>query len=332
VKSVYPHFGIILCCWFFGTTQVHSQDVEKISSNYESFFIEGALYYNFPSGLFSGIIKPLPGFRGALGYEWQRLKFSLSSGYNKSSGADPLVVDTVFIPMTVRIGYMIPLKKNWGIEADLGMGLQYSKTLHYETLLDFLADRQEKSIEIKPFAEGRLFIYIRPLDFLKIYAGGGVDVIFEVKKPIPLPALEVGLSFKPLAIGPPKKRKPKVFIDDEEVIIPAIPWKETIYFEADSGTIILPQYQHLLEEAGKRLKENPQAYITLWGYAAPAGTTDGQITVSAARVWYCVEYLKKKYSIREERMYLKFFGAEEISTEMKKAVWDLRRRVDLIIE
>jgi hypothetical protein len=330
VKGVYPHFGIILCCWFFGAAQAHSQDVEKTSSNYESFFIEGALYYPFPLGLFSGIIKPLPGFRGALGYEWQRLRFSLSSGYNKYSGADPLVVNTVFIPMTVRIGYMIPLKKNWGIEPDLGVGLQYSKTLHYETLLGFLADRQEESIEIKPFAEGRVFFYIRPLDFLKIYAGGGVDMVFEMKKPIPLPALEAGLSFKPFAIGSPRKRKPKVVID-KEVIIPALPWKETLYFEADRGTKILPQYQHLLEEAGRRLKENPQAHITLWGYAAPAGTTEGQITVSAARVWYCVEYLKD-CGIAEERMHQKFFGAEEISSEMKKAVWDLRRRVDIIIE
>jgi hypothetical protein len=333
VKGVYLRFWIILCCWFFGTAQAHAQDVEKTPSKLEPFFIEvGALYYPFHFELFSGIMKPSFGFHGALGAEWQKLRLSLSFGYSKPSGADPLVEDIPYVySLTGRIGWMWLRKEYWGIETDLGLGGHLSKTIHYETWLDFLADRPEESRQNKLFGEIRfLTFYIRPVDFLKFYAGVGGDVIFELKPPIFLPVLEAGVSFKPFAIRPPKKREPKA-VDKEEVVIPVTPWRETIYFKADSGTEILQRSLHVLEEAGKRLKENPQAHITLRGYAAPKETIAGQDFISAARVWHCMKELKNK-KIVEDRMHPESFGANETSDEMKNAEDDKRRRVEIIIE
>lgn len=360
MRDVCPHSRIILCCWFFVAAQVYPQNVEKTPFSYESFFIEGALHYHFPSGLFSGIIKPLLGFRGTLGYEWQRLRFSFSSGYSRSEGTDPLVVDITFVPLTGRVGYMLPIRESWGVQADLGMGFQFSKTLHYETSLDYLAGRQDESTEIKPFAESRLYTYVHPLKFLKIYAGGGVDVIFETNKPVSLPIMEAGITFKPFAIPPLPKRRAKTSVQeiaeaDElevEIIIEEPEVEElrldedtlyeisrkrprqfeyAVYFEAESGTSILDYCWPLLQMVGQMMSEDPESYVTMRGYAAPFGTTDGQITVSAARVWFCVEYLKKEYGIPEERMHLSFFGADEIPYDWEVEDWDLSRRVELII-
>lgn len=320
---------------------------------------------NLPPELFLGAVKPMFGFQGALGYEWQRFRVSVSSGYSQSAGDNPLVESIYFIPITGRLGYAFPFNKNWGLEADLGAGIQYSKTLHYETALDLYAGRRSESREIKPFAETRLHATLTILNnFLKIYAGGGVGVVFETDSPIALPMLDLGISIKPFALYSPKKREAKIpvkklpepvpepaeepaeelveeleedivedIVEDiaEEPDIIQILFQEAVYFEADSGAKILAQSLPLLREAGRQLRENPEARLILRGYAAPSGTMEGQTVVSAARVWFCTEYLKREYGIAEDRIQMRFFGAKEASVS-EDAEWQLRRRVELIVE
>jgi outer membrane protein OmpA-like peptidoglycan-associated protein len=110
-----------------------------------------------------------------------------------------------------------------------------------------------------------------------------------------------------------------------------MPVQHTVYFDAESGTGMLAGYMPLLREAGRILQADPQTRLILQGYAAPAGTKGGQITRSAARVWFCTELLKKEYGIAEDRIRMAFFGAEGM-TEEENAEWNLRRRVEIIVE
>jgi outer membrane protein OmpA-like peptidoglycan-associated protein len=357
-----------------------AQNTENSSAWYKPFYIEAGGVLNILPKLFLGDIKPMFGFHGALGYEWQRIRFSLSSGYSQAAGSNPFVEDIYFIPITARVGYALPIKNNWGVEGDLGFGMQLSRTLHYENNLDLLAGRRSESQEIKPLAEARVYATYTILNnLLKFYAGGGVDVIFETNSPIPVPVIELGISIKPLALYSPREHKtvtpvPKPIAEPavepepepeepyqepiaepepepeepyQEPITepepePEEPYQEktdvrptrfqyAIYFEANRGTKILDLSWPLLREAGRMLQENPEARITLRGYAAPSGTTESQVVISAARVWFCVEYFKQEFDIAEDRINMQFFGAEEAHLSPDEE-WELRRRVELIVE
>jgi len=322
--------------------QAGAQNIEETSAWYKHLYIEaggGGSIPVQPKPLLDGI-KPIPGFRGALGYEWQRLKFSLSSGYSQSSGADPLVEDIYFIPMTGRVGYALPIKDRWGAEADFGFGVNLSKTHHYETALDYLAGRRSESQEVKPFFEGSIHAtYTLPRNILKFYAGGGADIMFETAGPITLPVLEAGISFKPLALLPARKPKIKPPVPKPVVPVPVVEpepekparFQYAIYFEADRSTKVLEQSWPLLQEAGRLLQENPEARVTLLGYAAPHGTSESQVVISAARVWFCAEYFQWECLIAEDRIQMQFFGANE-KPESAAAEWQLRRRVEMVVE
>ena len=106
--------------------------------------------------------------------------------------------------------------------------------------------------------------------------------------------------------------------------------QRSIYFEANRGTKVLEQSMPALREAGRVLRENPEARIILRGYAAPSGTTESQVVISAARVWFCVEYFRQEFNIAENRIRMLFFGAEEEPVS-ESTEWQLRRRVDLNI-
>jgi outer membrane protein OmpA-like peptidoglycan-associated protein len=104
-----------------------------------------------------------------------------------------------------------------------------------------------------------------------------------------------------------------------------------VYFEAESGIRILESSLPLLQAAGARLWAYPKTNITLRGHAAPAGTEEGQIAISAARVWFCAEYLMREYGIPERRIRLAFFGSEE-TPETGTAELNRHRRVDITVE
>jgi outer membrane protein OmpA-like peptidoglycan-associated protein len=381
--------SIFFCCLFLTATRAAAQNTETLPW-YKSIYIEaGGLVDLLPKqflGDIKGEIKPMFGFHGALGYELRRFRLSLSSGYSQSSETDQFVDNISFIPLTGRVGYALPIKDNWGAEAYLGFGFQFSNTFHYETALDFWAGRRSESLKIKPLIEGRLrATYAFSGEFLKAYAGGGADIVFETDKPIPLPMIELGISLKPLALNlPPKKHKertpvPKPVTEPEEPYLEPTPepepepelekpyqepepepyqepepepepgirlsetqdkdggkdirrilYQKAIYFEADRGTRVLAQSWPLLVEAGRILQANPKASVILRGYAALFGTTEGQWTISAARVWFCVEYLKWECGIAEERIEMEYFGAEDVPVS-EEAEWQLRRRVELVI-
>jgi len=374
--------AIILLCGILPA--VYAQNSEKTSSWRDLFYIEGVANYNFPFLLFDGVAESNIGFRGVIGVITpQRLRFSLSAGYSQASGTDPLLETFTFIPLTARAGYALPLKSNWGLQADLGMGVQFSNISYYKTKVDYLKEQKSELSETKPFAEARVYAtYALPVKFLNLYAGGGTDLIFETDGPIPLLVAEVGISLKPFAIPvKPRPAKPVlkpltnttiqervvevqqepqiVYMEPEPEPEPQIVYTEpepklepkpepqpvylepetkpvlfeyAIYFEADRGTKVIRQSVPLLREAGRRLKENPQTSVTLRGYAAPTGTAEGQITISAARVWYCVEYLKYDCGIAENRIHMQFYGAPEEMSLSEDVLLQMRRRVELIIE
>jgi outer membrane protein OmpA-like peptidoglycan-associated protein len=378
----------LLCC-FFAAAPVHAQNSDQEPAWYSPFFIEGALHYHFSPDPLSGVISPKLGFRGALGYEWQKLRFFASSGYSSSDGTDPLVTSFSFGPLTIGAGYALPIKEKWGAQADLGLGVQFLQVSHYETWLNLVGDSSLESVERKFFAEGRLYATYTPLKFLKIYAGGGADMVFEKDKPVFFPVLTAGVSLKPFLLPPPPPKPPKpqrlvsqpeleeeqpeavvlvpepeeeqpetvVLVPEPEeeqpeavVLVPepeegdpeeifeienppgqTLPFRYVVYFQPDRGTDIVDLYQPILKEVGERMQMYPETGLVLRGYAAPFDMEEGQITISAARVWYCTEYLKREYGIAEERIRMTFFGAGETSPP-EGAGFNTRRRVEMFSE
>jgi len=315
---------------------------------YDLFFIEGSGIHYFIPELFSGLIKPEIGFRGALGYEYRNFRFALESGYTHIEGTNPFVLDLKFFPLTFKTGYNLPIYWGFGLQADLSCGILFSQTAHYHDVIDIFQENKNDSPAAAFLAGARLYAtYTFPFKWLKFYAGGGIDAVFETDGTIPLPVIEIGVSVKPFALfrpkAAPKKPEPTEVIETKPeepktVEIPEIPEakapqriilaQRAVYFRADS-TVLIEEYRPILDEVGQRLRANPALRITLKGYTAPTGTEEGMTALSAARSWHCVEYLMKNYGIAEHRMKIEFYGADD-PAELKS--WEYRRRVDIFIE
>jgi hypothetical protein len=185
---------------------------------YDGFFIEGSVHNYFAPELLQEYIHPEPGFRGALGYEYNRFRFAVESGYTTITGinplahiieSEPLVTDVSLVPLVFKFGYALPIRWGLGLQADLDLGFIFSRTTHYETVIDLLMNNKTESQTRSPLAGARLYAtYTLPRGFLKIYAGGGIDVLFETEGPIPMPLIEAGISFKPLMLIP--QRAPEI--------------------------------------------------------------------------------------------------------------------------
>jgi outer membrane protein OmpA-like peptidoglycan-associated protein len=246
------------------------------------------------------------------------------------------------VPLTAKFGYNLPLLWGLGVQADLSFGVFFSRTLYYQNALDMMAGKVQDEQVKSPLAGARLYVtYTFPFQWLKLYAGGGVDMVLETDGPIPPPVIEAGISIKPLALfrrkaktEPAKTEPAETKLETTE--IPQTPvtkapqkivlYRAAVYFWADSSALI-EYYRPVLEGIGRRLLADPSLRLTLRGYTAPSGTEDGITALSAARSWYCAEYLMRNYGIAEERMNIEFYGADE-----NPEPWELRRRVDLIIE
>jgi len=345
VYMLIKHHLVFLILFLFSLQLAHVQE----NRWYEPFFIEGTAHQYFIPELFSGLIKPEIGFRGALGYEYRNFRFALESGYTHIEGTNPFVIDLRFIPLTFKSGYNLPIYRGLGLQADISCGIMFSHTVHYYDVIDLFQENKKDSPEASFLAGARLYAtYTFPFKWLKLYAGGGIDAVFETDGIIPLPVIEAGVSFKPFAlIRRPKKTGPAAAEVAETEIIETssaeIPTEEiaeakapervviargAVYFRADSTTLV-EEYRHILDDAGQRLRANPALRITLKGYTAPHGTEEGKTALSAARSWYCVEYLMKYYGIAEDRMKIEFYGADD-PAELKS--WEYRRRVDIYIE
>jgi outer membrane protein OmpA-like peptidoglycan-associated protein len=300
---------------------------------YDSFFVSGALQYYLVPELFSGLIKPIPGFRAALGYEYQRFYLAVESGYTHIEGTNPLVLDLRFVPVVIKAGYAYPIRWGLGVQADLSFGYLFSKTLHYEDAINLILEKQKLTQERSPIAGARLYVFYEfpqnryPKNLAKLYAGGGIDAVFENDGIIPLPTLEAGISIKPFTLI---RRK-------EGAESNIIRLKDAVYFEANSVTM-LEEYRLLLDRVGQKLKEDPRRRLILRAYSAPERTAEWQIqradempALSAARAEYCAEYLAEHYGISATRIEIEHYNAEK-ARGLKGAQAESFRCVELIVK
>jgi flagellar motor protein MotB len=320
---------------------------------YDDFFIEGSIHQYFAPEILDYTVQPKTGFRGALGYEYNRFRLAVESGYTKITGTGGMEFDMSLAPLILKFGYGLPILYGFGLQADLGVGFMFSRITHYDSemyWLNLLKDNKQESKTGSPLMGARLYAtYTIPQNFLKIYAGGGVDALFENDGPIPLPCIEAGVSFKPVMLIRPWVEKKKTAreggIAPENLAFsdtpgnPAIEqdehgkavWLlETVYFETNNA-VMFEQYRPILDEAGRRLQANTELRITLRGYTAPFGMAEGRAALSLARARYCRDYLKNSFDIAEERIIVEYYGAGK-TPEFADETWESYRCVELIIE
>jgi outer membrane protein OmpA-like peptidoglycan-associated protein len=314
---------------------------------YETFFIETAGQYYLIPELFSELVKPDPGLRFALGYEFRRFCFAIEAGSTHITGTNPLVLDFNFYPLIFKAGYNLPIRWGLGAQADLGFGLLFSRVEHYKNAINMVRDNKLDSSSTTPLGAARLHLtYTFPSRYLKLYAGGGVDFLFENEGPIPLPLMEAGVSFSPFmlirSVAKARVQSPAPGEIPEPVPLPQEPAVEeaeddrgvrffsVVYFLPDLA-VLIERYRYVLDEAGERLRDNPDFRITLRGYTAPFGWTEGRLLVSADRARFCAEYLIKNYGIDEGRIKIEYFGSERVP-ELMDATWESYRCVELVIE
>jgi flagellar motor protein MotB len=325
-------------------------EADTQESWYAPFFVEASVHMYAVPDLFSGFIKPIPGFRAALGYEYKHIRLALESGYTLIEGTNPLLLDMSLIPLVLKAGYAFPIRWGLGVQADLSFGKIFSQVNHYDTALNMVLGNSMTSSNSSTVLGARLYATYSFLNnALKIYAGGGLDCVFETGGSIPMPVLEAGISVKPFLLGfggsagtdPRPRRRTEaeniVFSHVQENIVieetaqgRIVRLLNAVYFEANNAEMI-ETYRTILDEAGLRLRAGHSLRITLRGYTAPFGTVEGRAEISAARARYCADYLSRHYGIAEHRMTIEYYGAQR-SPEFAGASWESYRCVELIIE
>jgi outer membrane protein OmpA-like peptidoglycan-associated protein len=194
-----------------------------------------AQYYLFPVNapfVFWDYLRPDPGVRAALGYEWRNFDFSLESGYTHFAGIDPhriYVEDLHLFPLLFKFGYTFALPKGFGIQPEAGFGAVFYRTIHDSTIHPGPRDMQE-SFTVNVMASLRLNLVweIPKASFLRLHIGGGADMIPETEEPIFIPAIEAGITFKPRLprrlktpqpeVPPPEPELPPLTEADAEVL------------------------------------------------------------------------------------------------------------------
>jgi outer membrane protein OmpA-like peptidoglycan-associated protein len=298
-------------------------------------------------GVSGGPLKPSPGFRGGLGYEWKKFRFSLETGYTYIKGTNPLVLDIHLVPLVCKGGYVFSLG-NFSLIPLLGAGPVFVQVNHYETAIDLLLEKQIRSTAAGFLLYGGLRAGWSFIPALTLYAGGGIDCIVETGGMIPLPALELGITVKPLLFGkqgpgPAAQVKPEA-VEEPAAEVPeaaaveepaaeapeaeAVRFFRNLYFPADAA---VPVSSHLVEldAAGEFLGAFPAAALRLRGYTAPYGSPGARRALSEARVRFCAAYLAEHYGIGPERIRLEWYGAEKEPEAADGTDWR-RRCVEII--
>ncbi|MCL2608829.1 MAG: OmpA family protein, partial [Treponema sp.] len=291
----------------------------------------GGIALSFSSGLFqvpelfSDYIDPKPGWRAALGYEFRNLFLGAEIGRTHVLGTNPLVLDIGLTHLTFRAAYNLPLFAGIGIRGDLGAGLTFSKVEHYENAIAVIAETPTYSDERTPLAEARLYLtYSLPASLrlpvgLRLYAGGGLDVLFEDGGPIPLPLIQAGISvLVPVGRKPknPEPLRPEPLLAVLRAAAPPEPEPP----EIPPGTVrFLPDlaeptgdFQSGLAETARLLNENPTLKVTLRGYTADFGTPAGRSSLSLARAASVARHLTELYGIEPERIALQNLGSQAV--------------------
>jgi len=266
---------------------------------YEDFFLEGSFLMYFVPDELDEIIRPEPGFRGAFGYELKNFRFALESGLTQITGTNPLVSEITIVPIAFKFGYSLPIIFGFGVQADLGLGYVFSHTIRYETAIDLVMENLREDDERSFFLPARLYVTWSPWRFLKLYAGGGVDLVFETEGPIPMPLAEIGISLKPLALAGDVTRR----LNGPE---------NAVYYERNSADMAEGSLA-ALDAAGRRLAGDPSSRITLRAYYAPRRTAEWQVyrgtgepALSAARAEACAEYLARQYGVGPDRVRIEY--------------------------
>ena len=307
----------------------------------EPIFIETAIQHYFVPEIFTGLIKPNIGFRAAMGYEYWRFRLALEGGYTNIPGTNSGMLGFAFIPLVFKLGYVQPIYREFGLQPDLGAGILFSNTAHYKDAINMLLKNEQKSIVKSPLTRARLYgTYTLPWNYLRLYAGGGADIIFEKRGRITFYAVEAGISFKFFSLMKKTDTSAKsgiVFASVPENIIvkegtqgKTVRLLNAVYFEADTA-VLIESYRPILDEAGERLKANPNLTIILRGYSAPFGTAEGRLAVSRNRARYCSDYLVRKYKVDGSRIKIEFYGAEK-EPAFAGANWESYRCVELILQ
>ncbi|GHV81266.1 hypothetical protein AGMMS49944_30570 [Spirochaetia bacterium] len=281
-------------------------------------FIKGvAQYYFFPANapfVFWDYLKPDPGFRAALGFEWRNFDFSLESGYTHFAGIDPYriyVEDLHLFPLLFKFGYIFALPKGWGIQPEAGFGAVFYKTIHDSTIHPGPRIMQE-SFTVNMMASLRLNLVweIPKASFLLLHIGGGADMIPETEGPNFIPAVEAGLTFKPrLSRRTPVRSasqpapRPMTPTTPRQ---PAPTWN--IHFIENTEQIVPTDYP-LLEKIANAIKQLPaNCKIQLDGHVAAWGRPDAEMDLSFWRGQLILEALSSR-GIADERIYFLPWGS-----------------------
>jgi flagellar motor protein MotB len=252
-------------------------------------------------------------------------------------------LDFNFIPLVFKAGYALPLYKGFGLKADLGAGFMLSRVSHYESAVDMIQDNKQESRGRSLITLSRVYgTYTFTPGWLNLYLGGGADVLLEDAGIIPLPLLSGGITVRPFRHIRPRERQPhavaspvyahaaeSILIDSEDEQA-FVRFFKTVYFEPDSAAVI-ERYLPVLIEAGELLTSNPGLVILLRAYAAPFGSPDRLMTLSASRAMFCADYLIRYYGLSEERIIIEYFGSDR-APEFINSSWESWRCVELIIE
>jgi len=210
-----------------------SQGDSQTTLWHENLFFDASLLYCVAPDWIGEIVKPEIGFRCAIGYEYSNfregtflnkfggsLRLAIESGCIFMKGNSLLIKEGSIVPLVLKFGYFKPLNTIFGVQADVNLGLAFSQISRYETASDIINNNLKADNNTDLLGGFRLYAAILPLEFLKVYAGGGVDFIFEKSEPIPLLVIEAGVSLKPfIAARVSAERREKVKKEAAENII-----------------------------------------------------------------------------------------------------------------
>jgi outer membrane protein OmpA-like peptidoglycan-associated protein len=293
----------------------------------------------------------------ALGYEYKQFRLAVESGYANFEGTNPLVLDITLIPLSLKFGYEYPINFGFGVQADLLAGYFFTKVIRYETAIDVITENVREDSETNFFTGARLYATWSTKDnFLKIYAGGGADFVFERDGLITLALLEIGIHIHPLKLIPHKKPQPQIAEPEPEVYEEPEPEIETydepqieIYEEpepppepvrllwlalfAPDKTTPDKEGLETLDQAAAVIADAEGEYtIVLRGYAAPLVNVAGQNEVSRRRAVFCKRYFIEKYGIAEDRITIEWCGSKKLPENVTERAYPRRRSVEIIFE